>query len=217
MTLAENGLAVRRYGERAFLVDCANGHDALGWLTAIDAYDTIGALQSRPGASTVLVEFDPAMTDADELQRALGQLSPLAYDQPTTESIISVPVVYDGDDLSDVASITGLSVEDVLVAHTLGTYTVAFVGFSPGFAYLRGLNPGLVVSRLASPRQRVPPGAVGIADQWTGIYPRSSPGGWRLLGHTSLKIWDEQLSTPALLRPGTVVRFVDASSDAADA
>ncbi len=217
MTLAEEGLAVHRYGERAFLVDCANSDHALGWLAAIEAYDTIGALHSRPGASTVLVEFDPAMTDAGELEQVLGQLRPLAYEQDPAASVINVPVVYDGDDLADVASITGLSVEEVIAAHSQGTYKAAFVGFSPGFAYLRGLNPRLVVSRLASPRQQVPPGAVGIADRWTGIYPRSSPGGWRLLGHTSLMIWDERLSTPALLQPGTVVRFVDASSDTADA
>lgn len=219
MTLGESGLAVHRYGERAFLVDCANSavDDALNWLAAIDAYDASRQLQSRPGASTVLVQFDPATTDADELERALEQLAPIAYDQPTTQSVIYVPVVYDGDDLSDVASIAGLSAEEVIAAHTRATYTVAFVGFSPGFAYLRGLNPRLVVSRLASPRQRVPPGAVAIADQWAGIYPRPSPGGWRLLGHTSLKVWDEQREGSALLSPGTKVRFVDASSDAADA
>ena len=91
--------------------------------------------------------------------------------------------------------------------HTAGRYTVAFIGFAPGFAYLTGLDPLLRLPRLETPRVRVPAGSVAIADQYTGIYPRPCPGGWQLIGSTELAVWDVTREPPALLTPGTVVRF----------
>lgn len=128
---------------------------------------------------------------------------------PRDREVVEVPVRYDGPDLQDVARLTGLAVTDVVRAHTATPWRVAFGGFAPGFAYLAGGDERLRVPRLRSPRPSVPAGAVGLAGEFSGVYPRSSPGGWRLLGTTDLALWDEDRDPPALLRPGTSVRFVD--------
>ena len=116
-------------------------------------------------------------------------------------------VRYDGADLDDVADLVGLSREEVVARHQGSAFEVAFCGFSPGFAYLTGLDPRLVVPRLATPRTSVPAGAVAVADTWSAVYPRESPGGWRLLGTTDAPLWDVSRVPPALLAPGTRVRF----------
>ena len=110
-------------------------------------------------------------------------------------------------DLPAVAAETGLTHDEVIGRHARGRYVVAFCGFAPGFAYLTGLDPQLHVPRLSEPRTRVPAGAVGIADEFTGVYPRPSPGGWRLLGRTAATLWDVERKPPALLVPGARVRF----------
>ena len=122
---------------------------------------------------------------------------------------MTIEVVYDGEDLHEVARITGLDPEEVVRRHRDGDYEVAFCGFSPGFAYLRGLDPALVVPRLPSPRTVVPAGSVAVADTWSAVYPRRSPGGWRLPGRTDAVLWDLARPAPALLVPGTRVRFVE--------
>lgn len=121
--------------------------------------------------------------------------------------VVTIPVVYDGPDLEEVASLTGLSATDVVAAHTGTTWRVAFGGFAPGFAYLAGGDPRLDVPRRSEPRPKVPVGAVGLAGAFSGIYPRASPGGWQLIGRTEETLWDEQRDPPALLRPGWSVRF----------
>ena len=126
---------------------------------------------------------------------------------PVEPAVVEVPVVYDGEDLAEVAELTGLPVADVVARHAAADYVVALAGFTPGFAYLRGLDPLLHVPRRADPRAAVPAGAVAVAGEWTGVYPRESPGGWRLLGRTDLSMWDLDRDPPALLRPGTRVRF----------
>jgi allophanate hydrolase subunit 1 len=125
---------------------------------------------------------------------------------------VEVAVRYDGPDLHDVARLTGLTPADVVAAHTGTPWRVAFGGFAPGFAYLVGGDPRLVVPRLDQPRPSVPAGSVGLAGEFSGVYPRSSPGGWRLLGTTGLVLWDADREPPALLTPGTTVRFTDAAS-----
>ena len=116
-------------------------------------------------------------------------------------------MTYDGPDLAAVAADTGLTVAEVIARHTAPAYTVGFIGFAPGFAYLIGLDPVLHVPRHASPRTRVPAGSVGIAGEFTGVYPRASPGGWQLLGRTNAALWDLARERPALLEPGVAVRF----------
>ena len=118
-----------------------------------------------------------------------------------------MPVVYDGADLRDVAELTGLTEREVVRYHTGAEWTVAFGGFAPGFGYLTGGPPELTVPRRAESRTKVPRGAVGLAGQFSGIYPRESPGGWQLIGRTELEIWCVDREPPALLRPGVRVRF----------
>ena len=120
---------------------------------------------------------------------------------------VEIPVVYDGADLEAVAQLAGLSAEEVVERHTAAEYAVAFIGFAPGFAYLIGGDERLAVPRLPKPRERVPAGSVAIAGPYSGIYPRDSPGGWRLLGRTSLTLFDPERAAPALLATGDRVRF----------
>ncbi len=117
-----------------------------------------------------------------------------------------------GPDLDEVAAHTGLTRAEVVAAHTGTPWRVAFGGFAPGFAYLVGGDPRLHVPRRERPRPSVPAGSVGLAGEFSGVYPRSSPGGWQLLGTTDAVLWDAGREPPALLRPGTTVRFVDAAA-----
>ncbi len=122
---------------------------------------------------------------------------------------VEIPTVYDGQHLKDVASHLRLSVREVIDMHCAETYTVSFIGFAPGFAYLTGLNPYLKVPRLSSPRAQVPKGSVAIAENYSAVYPNSSPGGWRLIGRTAVELWDISATEPAILHPGYKVRFVE--------
>jgi KipI family sensor histidine kinase inhibitor len=118
-----------------------------------------------------------------------------------------IDVVYDGADLAEVAELTGMNVAQVIDAHTANPWMVGFCGFAPGFAYLVGGDPRLAVPRRSEPRPSVPAGAVGLAGEFTGIYPRRSPGGWQLIGHTDAALWDIDRPDPALLTPGVWVQF----------
>lgn len=177
-----------------------------------------GAIELVPGARTVLVRFAPhpraldleairaQVIERDRATRALG-----AVDSGSAAgAIVEIPVVYDGDDLDDVARLTGLSREEVVRRHTAAEYTVAFTGFAPGFGYLVGGDPALAVPRRPQPRTAVPAGAVGLAGEFSGVYPRRSPGGWQLIGRTGLALFDANREPAALLEPGTRVRFVEA-------
>ena len=120
-------------------------------------------------------------------------------------------MVYDGEDLPEVCRLTGLSREQVVRRHAAPDYVVAFLGFIPGFPYLVGLDQALHVPRRPTPRTAVPAGSVGLAGSQTGVYPRTTPGGWQLLGHTDVVLFDPHREPPALLAPGDRLRFVDAS------
>ncbi len=124
--------------------------------------------------------------------------------------MVEIAVRYDGPDLEEVAHLTGLAPDEVVTAHTGTPWRVGFGGFAPGFAYLVGGDPRLVVARRGEPRTRVPAGSVGLAGEFSGIYPRESPGGWQLIGSTDVVLWDTDRHPPALLSPGTTVRFVEA-------
>lgn len=196
-------MKVLPYGDRAVLLEDGDPLRTAGALRPLPGVDEV-----VPGARTVLVRFDPALTSADALAAAAER--PVSSAAAGSGPLVDIAVRYDGPDLADVAAETGLAVEEVIARHSGGEYRVAFCGFSPGFAYLTGLDPALHLPRLADPRTRVPAGAVGIAGEFTGAYPRPSPGGWRLLGRTDAPLWRLDRDPPALLAPGTRVRFVPA-------
>jgi KipI family sensor histidine kinase inhibitor len=194
------------YGEAAYLVELPDLADVIGYAAAVRNASLPAVVDVVPAARTVLVTFDPAFTPADAMASALESMT---YEprHVGVGPLVEISVRYDGPDLADVASLTGISVAEVIDRHTRPEYVVAFCGFSPGFAYCAGGDPALFVARLATPRSRVPEGAVAVAGEWTGVYPRSSPGGWRLLGRTEAPLWDLNRDPPALLTPGTRVRF----------
>jgi len=197
-------------GDEALLVDVDEPLSPAALAAAVEAAGSASVVEVVPAAATVLVRATPG-ADLTALARLVEERAAHANEHgPATETeLLDVPVVYDGEDLPEVARLTGRSVRDVVSAHTGQLWTVAFCGFAPGFGYLRGEDDRLHVARRASPRTRVPAGAVALAGEFTGVYPRPSPGGWQLIGRTDLPVWDLDRDPPALLRPGVRVRFVD--------
>jgi KipI family sensor histidine kinase inhibitor len=185
-------------GRHALLVEVSSPQDAVDLATWARARSL--AREVVPGAQTVL--FDGA-AEPDALRRTLAEWHPTATEPGC---LVELPVTYDGPDLERVASHWGCEPEEVGARHRATELVSAFCGFTPGFAYLSGL--AVSVPRLATPRTRVPAGAVAVAGTWCGVYPRESPGGWQLIGHTDAPLWDPDLAEPALLAPGTRVRFV---------
>lgn len=159
-----------------------------------------------PGARTVLVDGLQGW-DLDALVAAVRE-SDVAAERAAGHEV-EVPTTYDGADLDEVARLWDMTRAEVVATHTGTVFTVAFCGFAPGFAYCTGLPADLHVPRRPSPRARVPSGSVGLAGEFTGVYPSASPGGWQLLGRTALALWDSAEDPPARLAPGTVVRFVE--------
>ena len=182
---------------------------------ALAASPPAGLVDLRPAYASLLVVFDPRATSHGELAKALRPLlsAPGAALAPARRTV-EVPVCYEGGcapDLADVARAAGLSPAEAVALHSGAAYRVAFLGFSPGFAYLLGLPPRLATPRLLSPRPVVPAGSVGIAGEQAGLYPRATPGGWRLVGRTPLPLFDPSRRPPSLLLPGDAVRFVAVS------
>ena len=165
-----------------------------------------GVLEAVAGAQTVLVEFDLALTSPAAIRAGLLSTPPIEAPSGAVTEVV-VAVRYDGADLADVATRLSLPRDEVITIHCAPTYTVRFCGFAPGFAYLDGLDPLLRMPRHPTPRAAVPAGAVAVAGEFAAIYPRTSPGGWQLLGQTDLALWDSGARVPALLTPGTRVRF----------
>ncbi|WP_435771979.1 5-oxoprolinase subunit B family protein [Nocardioides sp. SYSU DS0651] len=201
------------YGDRGLLVEVADAAEVLGCTDALRADPEVRGLVADvvPGARTVLLVAGAGVPTGRlravvtaRLGSGRGRARP---EQPDGGRVIVVPVRYDGPDLGEVARLTGLSEPDVVAAHTGTPWRVAFGGFAPGFAYLAGGDPRLQVPRRDAPRQSVPPGSVGLAGEFSGVYPRASPGGWQLIGRTELALWDLRRDPPALLAAGSVVRF----------
>ena len=156
------------------------------------------------GARTVLVRHHGTL-DLDTLTGHLGAAVPTTGASP--DHTVEIDVVYDGEDLAEVARLTGLTRDEVVAAHAESSWTVGFTGFAPGFGYLVGGDPRLRVPRRGHPRQSVPAGSVALAGEFCGLYPRESPGGWQLIGRTDAPLWDIVRDPPALLVPGSSVRF----------
>ncbi|CAN5379452.1 allophanate hydrolase subunit 1 [soil metagenome] len=195
-------------GDDALLVEVASSDQVLALQHSLISAPLEGVLEVVPAARTVLLRVSP---DAD-LTAVTAQVRTLELRPPDQASgeLVEIPVVYDGADLPEVCRLTGLAADQVVAAHIGVELRVGFVGFAPGFGYLVGLPESLHVPRRDRPRTKVPAGAVGLAGEFTGVYPRECPGGWQLIGHTDLVLWDLQREPPALLVPGTRVRFVPA-------
>ena len=206
------GWTLLPYGLSAVLVELAGAPDVLPLRDALLARAHPAVLAVVPAARTVLVEFDPDAVSVAELRGVLeGCLTgPARSATRQPEPTVELVVQYDGADLESVAEQCGLRVPEVIRRHCTPAYTVQFCGFAPGFGYLSGLDPVLRLPRLASPRPAVPAGSVAIAGEFTGVYPRSSPGGWLLLGRTDAVLFDLDRRPPALLRPGATVRLTPA-------
>ncbi|WP_192363693.1 carboxyltransferase domain-containing protein [Mesorhizobium mediterraneum] len=201
-------------GGNALMVELVDLETTLTLLDALRADRPDGIVELVPAARTLLVCFDALVTDRAKLVDAISSIdlsSPTIRQGDTFE----IPLIYDGEDLNDVADLLGWSVEELIRRHTGSTYTVAFTGFAPGFAYMSCDDPDFDVPRRKSPRVRIPAGSVALGGKFGGIYPSDSPGGWQLLGRTPLKMWDTRRSRAALLAPGDRVRFRDMAKCAA--
>lgn len=194
--------AVRPYGPRAAIVDCPAEH-VIPLAAALKSAGIFSEIV--PAEVSVLVTW-VAGKSLDDLHGVLDTVD--ISGAAAVGRDIEIPVVYDGPDLAEVAERAGLSVEEVVRLHSSTTYLAAFAGFAPGFMYCTGLPESLRVPRRNTPRTSVPKGSLAVADVYTAIYPVASPGGWNLIGHTDVELFDLQASEPALIRPGDRVRFV---------
>ncbi|MFF7950939.1 5-oxoprolinase subunit B family protein [Streptomyces griseorubiginosus] len=196
-------------GDHALLVEVSSGEEAQALHAELVRRRAEGSLsvgEIVPAARTVLLDglADPARLAA-ELTAAEVPPAP-----PRARETVELRVRYDGPDLADVAALWGVSLREVARIHAGTEFTVAFCGFAPGFGYLTGLPARYDVPRRDTPRTAVPAGSVALAGPYTGVYPRSSPGGWQLIGTTDAVLWDHARVPAALLSPGTRVRFVEA-------
>lgn len=178
----------------------------------IDDAPFVGMRETIPAYSTLLIHYDPLLTGYEEIREwtriKLDQVDTSVTRQPRR---IEVPVRYGGEygiDLESVAGSLHLQPRDVIRIHGQTIYTVYMMGFTPGFPYMGKLDDAIVTPRLETPRTRVPAGTIAIAGSQTGIYPIDSPGGWRLIGHTSLKLFDPNSDSPFLFSPGDEVHFI---------
>jgi KipI family sensor histidine kinase inhibitor len=219
----EGGTRVVPFGDEAVLVTLGDRVDpeiarrARALVTALDRARADG-IPIRPpvlGYASLLVSFDLEALGSVEALAVVARIVERAVREPAIVSpspdagrLVEIPTRYDGEDLSVVAELTGLSEARVVEAHTSTEYEVYMLGFAPGFAYLGVLPPELAVPRRPSPRPRVPRGSVAIAERQTAVYSRETPGGWRLIGRTDVALWDARADRPALLAPGDRVRFV---------
>jgi KipI family sensor histidine kinase inhibitor len=196
------------YGDQALLLQFDSTTDVLAWATALREAALPGVLDVVPASRTVLLKLNgPRQQSAVRRRLHSLRVTPDMVATAPTEEPTVIDVVYDGADLSEVADRTGLTTAQVINAHTATPWQVGFGGFAPGFAYLVGGDPRLAVPRRAEPRTSVPAGAVGLAGEFTGVYPRRSAGDWQLIGHTDAVLWDIDRSDPALLTPGMWVQF----------
>ena len=204
------------FGEGALLVELGDEFkdNLVGWARGIaDTWETVFTFgPAVPAYASALLRFDPLRTAPAEAERlatellARGEFMAIAANKP--RRTIEIPTTYDGPDLAETAQRSQLSIEQLVALHAGREYAAYFLGFMPGFAYCGRLDPRIVSSRLARPRERVPAGSVAIADGQTGVYPLASPGGWRLIGRTDLAMFDPGAAEPVTIRAGDRVRFV---------
>lgn len=188
------------------------GHyDVLRAMKFFESHPHPSILNLHPAYCTLLIDFNPTQATIKELisfcEGGLEQLDTITLHLPRS---VEIPVVYGGEfglDLNDVAAHHHRSIEEVITIHSSGHYLVYFLGFSPGFPYMGGLSPQIATPRLAVPRKSVPAGSVAIGGNQTGIYPLATPGGWRIIGRTPLRLFDAKQNPPTLLQMGDRVTF----------
>lgn len=194
-------------GDSGLLIEVGDLTEVLALQAALAAAPIPGVTEAVPAARTVLLHVDPAVSGGVAgVADAVRRLRPQPGDRPQGPEVV-IDVDYGGTDLADVAAHTGMTEREVVAAHTGAAWTVAFCGFAPGFGYMVGDDPRLRVPRRGESRTRVPAGAVALAGGFAGVYPRSSPGGWQIIGSTDAVVWDLDRDPPGLLAPGTRVRF----------
>lgn len=203
--------AITPFGDSAALVELDGPVWAQALADSLRRQPPPGMIACVPGLESLLVEFDPLVTDAGAIQpQLLARIGTVDRAVKQGARLRIIPVVYGGDhgpDLDEVARLTGQAAADVIDTHSTAELRVLFNGFAPGFAYLGELPDGIRVPRLATPRTRTPRGSVAIAGKMSGIYPSDLPGGWRVIGRTPVELFDPHLDPPAYLVPGDRVRF----------
>ncbi|MDP9936791.1 KipI family sensor histidine kinase inhibitor [Paenarthrobacter nicotinovorans] len=197
--------SVRTVGERGVLAELANPDDVLALTEMLNREPCAGQREVVPAAETVLITAESPAA-AERIKTALATRTIPPY-QHSAGKLVEIDTIYDGQDLAVVAELAGISPEAVVAAHTGQLWTVAFTGFVPGFGYMVGENGVLNVPRRATPRTSVDAGSVALGGAYTGVYPRRSPGGWQIIGHTNCPMWDSNRPEPALVSPGTSVRY----------
>jgi KipI family sensor histidine kinase inhibitor len=202
------GNTVLDYGDQALLLQCGSTAEVLAWADALRTAALPGVVDIVPAARTVLVKLGGPRNQG-VIRRRLRKMRVTADEAaPADRSAdVVIDVVYDGPDLAEVAGHTGLTTAQVIDAHTSTSWRVGFSGSAPGFAYLVDGDPRLRVPRRSEPRTSVPTGSVALAGEFSAIYPRQSPGGWQLIGHTDAVLWDLGRPKPALLMQGMSVQF----------
>ncbi len=207
-----------RAGDCAIFIKLGNSIDpetnsrVLAATRLITAASPKGIRELVPSYAGVMVYYNPLDTGYEQLTKSIT----LILDNSDTEkegnerTLISIPVCYSGDlapDIKFVASHNGISTDEVINIHTEATYLVYMIGFTPGFPYLGGMDRRIATPRRFEPRTKVKGGSVGIAGDQTGIYPLDSPGGWQIIGHTPLRLFDPEATDPFLLRSGNLLKF----------
>ena len=213
----EDALEVQPMGDSAFVVRFGESISlelharVVATLRVLDETREGWVVDLVPGYASLMVIYDAVQATPEDVQRWLGRVLPGARPEPSGHRVVEVPVWYHpsvGLDLEPLAREKGLTVEELAALHSAPDYLVYMLGFRPGFPFLGGLDPRLFSPRLATPRVVVPAGSVGIGGQQTGIYPSRSPGGWRLLGRTPMKLFSPEADPPFALSLGDRVRFV---------
>jgi len=216
----------RLVGDKGFLVEFGDGIDPLvnakvrAMAKSLDNNPFSGILEVIPAYRSLLLIYDPDVTDPDRLETLVASLDDtgIALDDQACR-VVEIPVCYGGDfgpDICNIQKISGLTKEQVIQVHTAPEYLIYMVGFTPGFAFLGGLDERLFAPRLETPRIAVPKGSVGIANNQTGIYPISSPGGWQIIGRTPLNLFAPQKKDPFLYQAGDKIKFVPISESEYD-
>lgn len=210
MSSGTGGLRILPAGDRALLLAPGRRDDLDGWVDRLRGAQLSGMQDFLPAAETLLITLE-AGADIGAVERALRELlATSAATRPMAEDAaqeLVIPVRYDGEDLADVAGLLDIGVEEVIARHTGAVWRCRFIGFTAGFGYLTAPDAQLTVPRRRQSRTAVPPGAVGLADAYSAVYPRRAPGGWQLIGTTDEAMWDLNWPRPALLAAGARVRF----------